>query len=164
MALTRKRLRELLRYSPTTGIFTWRVDRVRNKVLAGMRAGCVNAEGYMVICIDRKIYTEHRLAWFYVHGEWPGQLDHENDKKGDNRYDNLREATQSQNNHARPKPRHNTSGVVGVSWNRFCNRWVAHISVNGKSKHLGLFTDIASAKAVREAAARKYFGDFARMS
>ena len=89
------------------------------------------------------------------------QGDHRNHDTLDNRRENIRAATHSQNQQNRPGlDSHNTSGFRGVSWNKKRKKWVANIGVGGKYKYLGLFTDINKAAAVYSAANRKYFGEF----
>jgi hypothetical protein len=105
--ITAERLRQLLHYDPERGVFTWLsrpAERSWNTRFAGTRAGTINGLGYVVIGILGRRYKAHRLAWLYVHGEWPGrELDHINCDKSDNRIANLRPATRSQNI-ARIKP------------------------------------------------------------
>jgi hypothetical protein len=98
--LTAERLRELLDYDPETGRFIWRKDHPTAKhIKAGSVAGTKNGRGYWVIGVAGAKYVAHRLAWLYVTGEWPAHLvDHENGDRLDNRFANLREATDSQNN------------------------------------------------------------------
>jgi hypothetical protein len=98
--LTRRRLRELIDYDPATGAFSWRVSRQR--VNAGDRAGTLSVYGYRVICIDGACYRGGRLAWFYVRGRWPReQIDHRDRDRANDRFENLRLATQLLNNQNR---------------------------------------------------------------
>jgi hypothetical protein len=97
MTLTAERLREILGYDPETGLFT-RLVRT-GRIRAGEVAGTAHSRGYRSIVIDGRVYLSHRLAWLYVHGEWPPeQIDHINRNRADNRLVNLRAAKQSQNN------------------------------------------------------------------
>ncbi|MEW4959716.1 HNH endonuclease, partial [Enterobacter cloacae subsp. cloacae] len=79
-------------------------------------------------------------AWFYVHGYLPEQeVDHINRIRSDNRIENLRLATRSENAKNKEKSKANTSGFKGVSQQKKTGNWVAHIRLNGKNKHLGTF-------------------------
>ena len=90
------RLRELLTYNRYTGLFRWRVNR--GPCHPGDIAGTQHEAGYIQIRIDYKLYMAHVLAWFYSFEQWPENLiDHENRIRDDNRLDNLRQATYSQN-------------------------------------------------------------------
>ena len=66
--LTAERLRELLSYDTTTGLFTWKVRR-NNFVHAGSTAGTVGTGGYIYIRLDKAPFMAHRLAWFYSHDD-----------------------------------------------------------------------------------------------
>jgi hypothetical protein len=93
--------------------------------------------GYVCIRIDNILYTAHRLAWLYVHGNWPAhQLDHINKNRSDNRLCNLREATNAENAQNR-KRSDNKTGYTGV--NQENNKWKAEIKLNYKTIRLGLF-------------------------
>lgn len=136
-ALTVHRLRELLTYSPTTGLFTWKVT-LGSRAAAGDTAGCLKTDGYILIRVDRFLYRAHRLAWLYVHGAWPDQIDHRNGIRSDNRLVNLR-ATNSQGNaqNKRKAQSNSRSGLLGASPSG--NKWAATIHTGGKKFHLGYF-------------------------
>ena|SRR3990167_6112314 len=158
-----ERLRGLLHYDSDTGVFTWRVNRRRVKT--GDIAGTVNAQGYVQICIDGRLYLAHRLAWLYVHGEWPsGDLDHWDTNRANNVIGNLRPATNSQNQANSRQRRDNTSGYKGVCWDKRCHRWVAGIYVDGRRRHLGRFDTPEAGHAAYCNAASEYFGEFARVA
>ena len=103
--------------------------------MAGVSAGAVRPrDGYIQIAIRRKMYQAHRLAWLYVHGEWPRhQIDHINGNPADNRICNLRDVTQFENmqNLHGPLSR-NKSGLLGVSRFLDYDLWRSRIMVNGK--------------------------------
>lgn len=91
------------------------------------------------------------------------RLDHRNGDGLDCRRANLRPASLLQNLWNRPKPKHNTSGRKGVARNwRRGGVWVARITVYGKQKWLGSFKRRDDAARAYDAAARKFFGEFAR--
>lgn len=149
--ITQKRLKELLHYDTTTGVFTWRVDHPR--AAKGSVAGAKDFYGYVVIRLDTVLYKAHRLAWLYKHGEWPSKnIDHINQDKSDNRLENLRLADQSVNMHNTKVRSTNKSGVTGVSWRADRNKWNARIKVGYKNFNLGLFDKMEDAVAARKKA------------
>jgi hypothetical protein len=144
------RLRELLNYDPDTGLFTRKVG-VRGYA-AGSIVGTPHSAGYVYCNVDGHRCYAHQLAWCYVHGDWPeGELDHRNGVRNDNRIDNLRLATRSQNMLNKHRPRgDNQSGFLGVVAHK--NRWRADLTVDGKQKYLGLFDTAEEAHAAYLAA------------
>ena len=157
--LTQARLKELLHYDPLTGKFT-NIARRRGTKL-GAEVGSLNkVSGYLIICIDYKHFYAQRVAWLYMTGEWPeDEVDHENRVPDDNRWENLRPATSSQQKMNTGMRKDNTSGVRGVRRKR--SRWVANIGVNKTNIYLGLFDTLEAAAEARRAAELRYFGEFA---
>ena len=132
-----------------SGLFTWKIASSA-RVEIGSIAG-TKVKGYIHIKINKKIYKAHRLAWLYVHGEYPNHhIDHKNHKKDDNRFKNLRDITHQENMKNTSKRKSNTSGVVGVSWNKQRNKWCASIRVDGKNTHLGYFANKKDAVRTRK--------------
>ena len=148
---------QMIHYSPATGVFTWLISPNRN-IKAGTTAGCLDKpKGYLRIMVDGTLYQAHRLAFLAVTGKLPkDQLDHINHVRGDNRWDNLREATNQENSKNRALSKTNSSGVCGVCWNKNAKKWNAQIWVNYKKIHLGYFDDINDAIISREKANIKY--------
>lgn len=160
-SLTQGELRSLLHYDPETGVFRW-VKPVGN-IKAGSVAGTIHHLGYRDIQIAGRKYSAHRLAWLYMTGEWPAEeIDHRNTVPGDDRWENLREATCTQNNRNSRKRRSNTSGVKGVTWNVKDRRWRAQIRVDRRVIYLGNFADVSAAAAAYAAASERYHGEFGR--
>ncbi len=159
--LTADRLRDVLRYSPETGLFHWRIMCSAHRP-AGMLAGDKKKDsGYVLIGVDCFRYRAHRLAWLYMTGEWPLlQIDHIDRDRSNNRWINLREASQQQNSANMSRP--NATGRKGVRASANGERWIAMISVNYQSLYLGTFDTIDQASAAYAAAAREHFGEFAR--
>ena len=154
--LTQKRLKELLAYTPETGVFTW--AKPRGGKVAGAVAGTIHyKQGYIRIKIDGGMYSAHRLAWLYVYGEMPEhEIDHINHDRQDNRIENLRSVTRHQNARNRALRADNTSGVVGVNWFKRNKKWGARIFKNGKFVFLGLFDRFEDAAEARKNASLKY--------
>lgn len=159
--ITVERLRELLTYDVETGVFRWRASR--GGWGAGRIAGRLNTDGYRRVGIDGRQYPAHHLAWLYVHGVWPPtKLDHKSTDRDDNRLENLRPASTSQNGANAKRAAHNTTGFKGVSRVKANGRFAAFIKVNGRSRRVGEFDTPEEAHAAYVAAAREAFGEFAR--
>ena len=152
--ITQERLKELFDYNQETGEFT-RLVTVANRAKAGSIAGC-KAGNYLQIRIDYKLYYAHQLAWLYVYGYLPKQIDHINHNGCDNRLENLRETDYVANNRNHPMRKTNTSGATGVTWNKRAKKWFAQIHMNGKCKGLGYYNDIKDAITARKDAEMKY--------
>ena len=106
--------------------------------------------------------ASHRLAWLYMTGEWPkGDLDHANMNKADNRWCNLREATNAQNGANRGIPTNNKSGFRGVSWAKRHRKWTAHIRAGRKQYTLGYYNAREEAALTYATYACGLFGEFA---
>lgn len=158
------RLRALLDYDQLTGVLTWRVSRGGGSPPAGSPAGRVNGTtGYRMIKLDGQLYSAHRLAWLHVHGEWPSShIDHKDCEKDNNRIENLRVATRSQNNANSRRRSDNTSGLKGASFHRHSGKWRATIKGVDRYVHLGLFLTAEEAHAAYVSAARAHFNEYAR--
>lgn len=154
-------LKSLLSYEPNTGVIQWIAKgkgRIKKK-----EAGTLLHSGYVGICIGRKRFQSHRVAWALHHGSWPkDQIDHINGIKTDNRICNLREASNSQNGKNLGLSKANTSGVKGVSFEKYTNRWKASIRVNGKMISIGRFDKIENAIEARKVTEKKYFQEWNR--
>ena len=162
--LTQKRLKELFYYHPESGDFV-RLISANYNARIGDQAGCLNSAGYLCIQIDGKIYRCHRLVWLYAHGSFPpDEIDHVNGIRNDNRVDNLRFSTRSENARNMAKPVTNTSGVKGVSWHKRSGKWQANIRLNGVLKYLGYFSDIEAAAQAYADASRRLHGEFGRVA
>lgn len=142
--LTQGMLKELLDYDEESGIFTWKFSR--RGVKKGTVAGTLK-DGYININIFGRFYRAHRLVWLYFYGKFPvSYIDHIDGIRSNNRLNNLREATTSENNYNQRMSRANTSGVKGVSWYKRDNNWEARIGVKGKYLFLGRFSTIEEAE------------------
>jgi hypothetical protein len=92
-------------------------------------------------------------------------VDHLNNNSLDNRKDNLRPATRSQNRQNAPKRKKNASSqFLGVSFHKEEKKYRARISIKGKRIHLGKFDNEIDAAKAYDAAARKYYGEHARVN
>jgi len=97
-------------------------------------------DGYVLNFIKGKVYREHRLIWLYVYGEMPnGMLDHINRIKTDNRIENLRVVSCSENRQNIGKLSNNKSGLKGVWFNNKTKNWCASICADKKKYFVGSF-------------------------
>ena len=149
---TRDEAASQISYDPETGKF------FRN----GRECTSAHSGGYLTVCLFRRNYFSHRVAWLISTGYWPkNEIDHVNGCRTDNRLCNLREATRSQNGINRPaKP--NTSGHIGVRWDRQRNKWEAQIKLNKKNHHLGRYESKDDAIEARKKASALLHGEFSR--
>jgi hypothetical protein len=167
--LTADRLREVLRYDPETGAFTWLVKTSR-KVRIGSEAGSARPSthrtpGKRRIKIDGLTYQANVLAFLYMTGRMPeGDVDHRDNDPGNDRWLNLREGTRSQN----IANRHKTPGKSGFTGVRHVARnlskpWRAVIRVQNKLRCLGYHATPEQAHAAWREAAISAFGEFAKV-
>lgn len=172
---TMQDLWKVLRYEPSTGLLYWRArtpDMFKAQSERLRAAHCVNwnamfaerpalnspsGNGYSsgaLFCIS---LSAHVVCWAMVHGRWPdGEIDHQNGNGRDNRPRNLRNVTHAENVKNAKLPRHNRSGVIGVSWDRGRGVWQAGIQHRGKKIALGRFPSFDAACAARRDAERRY--------
>lgn len=155
-----KRVRELLFYDNKDACLRNKITR-NNKALAGARAGCVftanNGKSYIVVMVDGKLYYAHRLIWLMMTGAFPeSEIDHIDGSGLNNRINNLRDVTPTENKRNTRKHVNNTSGFTGVYWHKIHQKWCAYITLNGKHKHIGYFATLEAAAAARTAASVKY--------
>ena len=146
--LTAEDVKKVVSYDKNTGKFI----RLTGKY-AGRLGGYTNPyKGYVYLRINGKKYMAHRVAWLYEYGTWPiGDIDHINQIKDDNRIENLREVSKSENQHNVKMNKHNTSGATGVYFSK-AGKWIAQVVHLGKAIYLGSFTLKEDAIAKREAA------------
>lgn len=162
--LTVDKLKSRLSYDPDTGLFTWISKASGNsRVKIGQVAGTKDDKGYVVIKLEGKVYKAHRLAFLYMTGEWPDHfIDHRDLDPGNNRWANLREATNA-DNQANRLPS-GQSGAKGVVWHKKDKKWQAQLTRDGKTIYLGQYDSMAQAAMVYRTAARDLHGEYARAS
>lgn len=152
--LTIDAVRDALDFDPAIGIFVWRNPQ-SNAVKADEPAGVIAANGRRYINIGGEKHMAHRLAWFYIHGEWPsGDVKQPNGNYNDCRKVNLVLQTRQETATNRRLNSTSKSGYPGVSWDAKRNRWQAHITQNYKQVALGSFKELGDAIAARKEAER----------
>lgn len=154
-------LKLLFSYDPDTGAIHW-IAKGKG-MIKKKAAGTLLHSGYLGICVGSKRWQAHRIAWALHNGQWPkDQIDHINGIKTDNRICNLREATNSQNGKNLGLSKVNKSGIKGVSFEAYTNKWKATIRVDGKSISIGRFNSIDDALIARQLAEKHYFKEWNR--
>lgn len=134
----------------------WRVSLGCKK--AGDIAGSVTNFGYRDVHYNGKHYLAHRIIWEMHNGPIPevAEIDHVNHNRLDNRIENLRMVSHSENQKNQKANRMNTSGVTGVHWCKSRCKWVARITVDGKHINLGGFDSKDSAVSARKTAEKRF--------
>lgn len=160
MKLTRKRLKELLHYDEQTGIFT-RAKALNGASRIGQIAGSKNRLGYVVINVQGKPHYAHRLAFLYMIGRFPKVTDHKDGNPSNNAWSNLREATQRQNCVNRLAQSRNRFGLKGVDQLAPAGKFRASMSVNGKTRYLGVYVTPEEAHLAYMKASKEMHGEFA---
>lgn len=123
----------------------------------GQDAGALRKKtGYVYVYAKRKTYSAHRIVFLWHHGYFPEYVDHINRIKHDNRIENLRSATVTQNVRNRNMYSNNTSGHEGIWFNKKINRWVAYTSINKEKKHIGQFINLDDAVEARKEFMKKH--------
>jgi hypothetical protein len=161
-----ERLNEIFVYDPESGDLRWRsIPKNFRRAKVGDLVGAVGAKGYRVVGIDRDYYYVHRIIWKMVTGQEPADLiDHEDINRLNNRWANLREATNGPNICNSRLRKDNSSGVKGVCWDKSHNAWVAYIAAGKGHKRLGRFKIKDDAIAARLKAAEELHGQFMRVA
>lgn len=158
--LTHEILKYQIHYDPLTGVFT----RLKSMSVRG-KLGVIELKLRKSFCaeiaINAKLYKAHRLAWLYVHGVWPsGSIDHVNRNPLDNRIENLRECSLSQNQMNKGVIKNSTTGFKGVTYHISNKCYQARCKVKGKSHFLGSFATAIEASNAYEEFAKVAHGDF----
>jgi len=125
-------------------------------------AGSVGNRGYRCVCINYRKYMAHRLVWI-MHGNDPvPMLDHIDGNQLNNRIENLRPITVSQNQRNTKLRKDSTSGIKGVSWISTRNRWSGQVWHKGKLHRAGDFKDKDECAAAVRVLRESLHGEFAR--
>jgi hypothetical protein len=155
--ITQAELLELFDYK--NGQIYWKKP-TNKKIKIGAKAGRKQSLGYIQVNINRKAYLAHRIIFAMHNGFFPKNIDHINGNKSDNRIENLRPASASQNSTNSKKPITNTSGYKNVYFHSSRNKWQVKLVINKQSKSFGYYHDLELADLVAQEARNKYFGEF----
>jgi len=156
--LTQEFLHEAFEYKD--GNIHWKLRTFRTRV-KGKIAGQQRTDGYVAVGINGKIYKVHRIIFMMHHGYFPQTVDHINGIKYDNRIENLRAATISENCLNRGLRSDNVAHVKGVKWMSDTRKWRVRVTANKKRLLIGDFKDLELAELVAIEARNKYHKQFA---
>ena len=163
--LTQETVREMFDYRED-GNLVRRYATMGNGNYAGRVIGTTpngtRANRYSQTKIHGKCWCVHKLIYLYHHGVVPEQLDHINKDSADNRIENLRVASGSENACNRKLFANSTSGSKGVSWHKAQSRWFVYVDIRKKRKNIGYFDDLELADLVATEARNLYHGAFVR--
>ena len=165
-----EKLREFFSYNPLTGDITRNKDSGRwGRFKAGTKVGCLSKRGdkhtYLLVRFEKYLYFAHRLAWALYTKKWPtGKIDHIDCNPSNNKWDNLREATQQDNTRNQTPQKGKTSVYKGVCYDKRNRNWTAQSKISGKKYHLGSFASETDAATAYNIFAKRHFGDFANLN
>lgn len=158
-----KLLIELLSYNHDTGELRWKCPpKQAKRVKAGQLAGHLEKNGYRYValrtCGKYTKYLAHRIIWKIVTGNEPeNMIDHIDRNRDNNRWENIREANNSNNKANGNLYRNNKSGFKGVFWKKSHRSW--HVSIN--RKYIGCFKSKCAAIVARQSAEEVHQGEYA---
>jgi hypothetical protein len=133
--------------------------RKRGSKASGSRAGYQSVGGYRFVRINKVLCLEHRIVWLLHRGVLPNFIDHINGVKNDNRIENLREATKSQNAANSRVMSESLVPFKGVHF--YVGKYCAAISCNGQRYYLGRHKTAVEAAKAYDRKATELFGEYA---
>ena len=137
MDISQKLLQEIFSYED--GNLIWK-QSIGKRISVGQIAGRKNNQ-YRMIGLMGNGYMAHRLIFMFHHGYFPKEVDHIDGNKLNNRIENLRAASHSDNLKNQKLKSSNTSGQKNVGWAKREQKWRVRLTINGKDKHIGYFKD-----------------------
>ena len=140
------------------GALYWKAVRRGHKV--GSVAGRLDTAGYWRVNTGGRKHLNHRIIFLMHYGYMPDFIDHIDGNRANNLIENLRESTGNQNQHNARTRKDNASGVKGVHLHKDTGKWCVQLKINGKPKHIGLFSELDVARQAVEAARQQLHGEF----
>lgn len=158
MSITQDLVKHLFEYRD--GILYWK-NPTATRVKQGQAAGRIGKRGYLDTNINYKKYKNHRIIFLMFNGYLPEIVDHIDNNRLNNRIENLRAATMSQNLHNAKLSKSNKSGVKGVSWEKNRKAWKAEVVVNGATKRVRGMQSLELAELVVQELRQIHHGEYA---
>lgn len=157
--LTKEYLQSIFYYKD--GELYWK-NTINSRAIKDCVAGHVNSRGYKYITLNKQRYLAHRLIFILFNNYIPNFIDHIDNNKLNNKIENLRNCTNTQNQYNSKLSKINKSGIKNVYWNKRDKKWQVTLSVHGKQKSFGKYEDLELAELVAIEARDKFYGKFAR--
>lgn len=167
-----KYLQECFDYSLSTGHLAWKTRPIEhfkdvrsfniwNTRFAGTVVGARHQRGHLQVGLDKKLYKQHRIIWKLIYGEAPEQVDHIDNDPSNNAINNLRSATNLENNQNKTLTKLNTSGLKGAFYNKIISKYYTQLRVGGQRICKGYYDTAAEAHSEYCELAKMYHGEFA---
>jgi len=159
---SQKDLRALFDYDARSGSLLWKKPPSKSSVKSGTAAGGIKSGGYISIKLNGLDYKAHRLVYVWHLGEIPStaQIDHVDGNKANNRIENLRICSASENGRNRPAQANNTEGLKGAYLHENGRSWQSVIRFQRTNHFLGLYKTKEEAHRAYVTAARAIHGTF----
>jgi hypothetical protein len=138
-------LRTFAKYNPETGCFICTRQRTPNAPEVGSVLGFKVRGNYLSLFVAGGSYPVHRLAFLWMTGKWPTEIDHKDGNRQNNKWSNLSEGENVKN---KSLYCNNSSGVPGV-YRTGSGKWAAQVGVNKKNRYIGTFNSKEDAIAAR---------------
>lgn len=159
--LSHKHVKECFHYEPSSGKLTWKISKARC-VKIGQEAGWMRSDGYRQVEVDGTKFLVHRLIYFFIEGKFPPkEIDHIDGNKSNNRWNNIRACSRSENmSNAGPR-RNNKLGIRGVYYDPKRRRYITRIRKGCTKKYIGSFKTKEEAARAYQEEQSKIFGEYA---
>jgi len=155
--ISQKYLHEIFDYKD--GELYWK-KRTSIRITIGKKVGCLSKDGRIYTRINKKLIAIHRVIFAWHHGYFPKIVDHIDKNPLNNKIENLRKATISQNACNSKLMSNNKSGIKGVCWHKAAKKWHATVVV-GKFKISGFFEKLSDAEIYIKKMREIHHGEFA---
>lgn len=157
--LTQKQANSLFQYQDGELI---RISLIGKRAKIGETAGYLGKRGYKYLSVYKKKYYVHRVIWLMHYGAFPKAIDHIDGNRLNNKIENLRACTATENLCNAKTRSDNISGIKGVGWFKPKQKWRARLSFNKKEYHIGYFDEKEDAINAILEARLKIHKEFAR--
>lgn len=141
--LNKELLNEYFTYS--NGNLYWKKKTGYKPVVGNLVCNKLSSNGYNILGFFGKRYYQHQIIFLMHHGYLPKCIDHINQNKADNRIENLRDVTVSENGQNSKLSKRNTTGIKGIAFNKARNQYVVQKMINKQSIFGGWFYKLEDA-------------------